>query len=197
VISLHRPGSSLLHRLPAGVKLAVLAVAALLVSLWPHTPLTATLAFAAVFGMFLLGGFGPSVWAGQLWGTRWIVVLVAGSQLLFNGPEEALTATVRVVSVVLLAGLLTLTTRSEDLLDALERMLRPLRRIGVDSQRVAFTLSLTIALIPVIAGFARRVREAQQARGVRLGPRAIVPLLVMSLRHADEVADAMTARGVG
>lgn len=196
MISLYRPGRSPLHRLPAEAKLIGMAVLALVVSLWPHTPVTAVGTLLGVLALFALGGFGPREWGRQLWALRWIVVFMAGTQLLFLGPQPALVNTVRVVSVVLLAGVLTLTTRSEDMLDVVERALRPLARFGVDPWRVAFTLSLTIALVPVIADFGRRVREAQRARGVRLGVRAVVPLLVMSLRHADDVADALSARGI-
>lgn len=196
MISLYRPGRSPLHRLPAEAKLVGMAVLALAISLWPHTPVTAIGTLLGVLALFALGGFGPREWVRQLWTLRWIVVFMAGTQLLFLGPESALVNTVRVVSVVLLAGVLTLTTRSEEMLDVVERALRPLERFGVDPWRVAFTLSLTIALVPVIADFGRRVREAQRARGVRLGVRAVVPMLVMSLRHADDVADALSARGI-
>ena len=57
-------------------------------------------------------------------------------------------------------------------------------------------LATTVTAIPVIAGFAAAIREAQRARGVRLLPHAVVvPLLVMSLKHADDLAEAMVARG--
>lgn len=196
MISLYRPGRSILHRLPAGAKLLGVAAVAVAVSVWPHTAATATVALAAVFALFALGGFGPLEWARQVWAIRWIIAFVALMQLVFAGPLEAYTTTVRIAAVVLLAALLTLTTRTADLLDALQAGLTPLRRFGVDPWRVAFTLSLTIALVPVVADFFRRIRDAQRARGVRLGFRAVVPLLVMSLRHADDVADALSARGI-
>ncbi|KQZ04848.1 hypothetical protein ASD19_02145 [Microbacterium sp. Root53] len=196
MISLYRPGSSPLHRMPAGAKLALGAVLAVAVSVWPHTAVTATVTLAAVFGLFALAGFGPLEWLRQVWAIRWIVAFVAVMQLVFSGPLEAYITTVRIAAVVLLAALLTITTRTSDLLEALQTVLAPLRRFGVDPWRVAFTLSLTIALVPVIADFLRRIREAQRARGVRLGFRAVVPLLVMSLRHADDVADALSARGI-
>lgn len=196
MISLYRPGRSPLHRAPAGVKLIGLAVLAVAISLAARTAPAALGALATVCAAFLLGGFGPLTWLRQLWAARWIAVFVGATQLIFLGPQEAFVNTTRVVSVVMLAGLLTLTTRTSDLLDALQRGLAPLRRLGVDPWRVGFTLTLTIALVPVVADFSARIREAQRARGVRLGPRGIVTLLVMSLRHADDVADALTARGV-
>ncbi|MFL0409912.1 energy-coupling factor transporter transmembrane component T family protein [Microbacterium paludicola] len=196
MISLYRPGTSPLHRAPAGAKLAGMAVLAVAISLVARTPLMAGVAVLVVFAAFLLGGFGPVTWLRQLWAARWIAVFVAVTQFVFLTPADAVVNTTRVVSVVMLAGLLTLTTRTSELLEALQRVLSPLRRLGVDPWRVGFTLTLTIALVPVVADFAARIREAQRARGVRIGPRGIVTLLVMSLRHADDVADALTARGI-
>ena len=201
MISLYLPGHSLLHRIPAGAKLIALVVLTLGVSLIPRTQ---TVASGVLIGavaaliplLFVLAGLPPSVLARQLWGTRWIVVAIVITELIFLTPWDAMINSLRVVVILLLAGLLTLTTRSTDLLDALQAALRPLAPLGVDPRRIALTLSLTIAMLPVIASIAERVRQAQQARGVRPGPRAIVPMLVLSLRHADNVADALTARGV-
>ena len=196
MISLYLHRGSLVHRAPAWSKLLVLVVLALVVSLYPHTLLSAGISFAAVAVLYAVSGFGPRVFLGQLWLAKWIVVLIVVTQLIFLTPVDAAINTVRVLAIVLLAALLTLTTRSEDLLTALEASLHPFRRLGVDPQRVSLTLSLTISMIPVVADIVRRVREAQQARGVRLGFRIVMPVLVIALRHADDVADALSARGV-
>ncbi|MFC5501610.1 energy-coupling factor transporter transmembrane component T family protein [Lysinimonas soli] len=201
MISLYRPGRSLLHRAPAGAKLLGLVILGLAVSFIPRDRTALTVVLLAAAALLVVAGYAsarlaPGILLRQLWTTRWIVVVMVVTQLIFLTPWDAAVSTVRVVAILLLAALLTLTTRSEDLLDALQTALRPLTRFGVDPRRVGLTLSLTIAMLPVIASIAERVREAQQARGARLGVRAIVPMLVLSLRHADDVADALTARGV-
>jgi len=196
MIALFRAGTSPLHRAPAGGKLLGLAVLAIAVSLWPHTVSTALGTLAGVMVLYLVGGMSPREFAIQVWRARWIVVILAVTQLLFLGPEAALIGTTRVVAVVLLAALVTLTTPMGQLLAALQVTLTPLRRIGVDPWRVAFTVSLAIAAVPVVADLARQIRDAQRARGVRMGPYAVVALLVLTLRHSDDVADALTARGL-
>ncbi|MBP2435426.1 energy-coupling factor transporter transmembrane component T family protein [Microbacterium amylolyticum] len=196
MIALFRSGTSIVHRAPAGFKLAALALLALIASLIPHTSLTAGMGLAATLGLFFLAGFGPITWARQIWRMKWILLFLAVTQGIFLGWEPSWINTARIASIVLLAAAVTLTTPTGEMIDVLQRVLRPLRRIGIDPWRVAFTLSLTIAAIPVIGDFAARIREAKTARGVRLGPKAIVTLLVMSLRHADDMADALTARGI-
>jgi biotin transport system permease protein len=196
MIALYVPGRSILHRAPAGVKLIALMLTALVISLYPHTLLSVGIVLALVLGLYVVANLGTRITFAQIWQTKWIVFLMVMSQLFFLTPLDAAINTVRVVSIVLLAGLLTLTTRSEDLLEALQRGLRPLSLLGVDPRRVGLTMSLTISMLPVVEGIAGRVREAQQARGVRLGYRAVVAMLVLALRHADEVTDALSARGV-
>ena len=197
MIQLYRPGTGLLHRAPVGRKLALLAVVALLLSLLPQDAMSIGAALLGVGGLYLVAGFSPRVLGVELWRIRWLVLVLGVALAVFVSPLSAWISTGRVVALLLLAGLLTSTTRMADLLDALHRMLRPLRRIGVDADSVAMTLSLTLTMIPVVAGFADRVRDAQRARGVRLGVRAVVPLLVLALRHADDVGDALVARGIG
>lgn len=194
--TLYRPGSSPLHRAPAGLKLTGLAVLALVLSLAPRHVLGIVVALSGVVVLYAVARMPVRVLAAQVWQLRWMVLVLGGLLWVFTSPQEALINTGRVVALVLLAGLLTLTTTMGDLLDVLQRMLRPLRRLGVDADAVAMTVSLTITMIPVVAGFAARVREAQQARGVRLGIRSAVPLFVLALRHADDVGDALAARGL-
>lgn len=197
MIQLYRPGSSLVHRAPAGLKLALLAAVALLLSLASLTAASVAVVLGCACALFLFAGFSLRVVIEELWRMRWLVLVLGVALAVFVSPSTAWISTGRVVTILLTASLLTLTTRMSDLLAVLHRLLSPLRRVGVDADAVAMTLSLTLTMIPVVAGFADRVREAQRARGVKLGVRAAVPLLVLALRHADDVGDALAARGIG
>lgn len=196
MISLHIPGDGPLHRLPAGAKLAALAVSALALSLLRLTAPGVLAALIVACALYPVAGLPWSSLASAWWRLRWLIAVLAGALWVFVSAGEAMVSTGRVVALLLLAELVTRTTRMGDLMEALRRALGPLRRFGIDPEAVAMTLSLTIAMIPVIAAFAGQVREAQLARGVRLGPRAALPLLVMTMRHADDVGDALVARGL-
>ncbi|WEK60002.1 MAG: energy-coupling factor transporter transmembrane protein EcfT [Candidatus Microbacterium colombiense] len=196
MIHLYRPGSSLVHRAPAGLKLCVLMVMALLLSLIPWDAWGIGAALLLVGALYGVAGFGVRALGAELWRIRWLVLVLGAALAIFLSPVTAWISTGRVVALLLLASLLTLTTPMSALLETLYRVLQPLRRVGVDADAVAMTLSLTLTMIPVVAGFAQRVRDAQDARGVRLGVRASVPLLVLALRHADDVGDALAARGL-
>ena len=94
------------------------------------------------------------------------------------------------------AGLQSLTTPVAVLLDVVERALRPLDRRRVDAARTALLLVVALGTVPTLARLAREVRLAQQARGARGIRVFVVPFLVLALRHADDLGDALTARGV-
>jgi len=199
VIALHREGSSFLHRAPAWAKLAGFAVFALVVSVLGGDPRVAVGAAAIVVAGYLLAGPGfglPELWR-QLLVARLLIVLVAVGQLLFLPLEAALTGTLRITGLIVGAALVTLTTPMSELLAAMERALAPLRFLGLPPDRVALAIAMTITSIPVVAAHAASVREAHVARG--LPPRihrVVVPVLVLSLKHADDLADAIRARGL-
>ncbi|MFT4258909.1 energy-coupling factor transporter transmembrane component T family protein [Microbacterium sp.] len=195
MIQLYVPGDGPLHRLGAGTKLAALTVSALAVSLAPHTPWSIAGVLIAVIVLYAGARLPLRILAGELWRLRWLVVVLGGALALFAGPAVAWISTGRVVAIVLLAALLTLTTRMSALLGVLRRLIAPLGRFGVDTESAALTIGLTITMIPVVVGFAAQVDEALRARGARPGWRAVVPLMVRTLRHADDVGDALAARG--
>jgi biotin transport system permease protein len=202
VLSLYRPGDGLLHRMPAGPKLLLVLAAVLGVSVLPSQWWAAAVACGAVVFAYAVAGLndgllGMRELARQTVALRWLIVVTLGAQLVFLGPEPAVANTARVTASVLLAGLLVLTTRVTELLDAVERGLRPLERFGLDAERAAVLLTVTLTTVPVVARLAGDVREAQRARGARPGLRFFaVPFLILSLKHADQLGEALAARGV-
>lgn len=197
MISLYRPGDSILHRAAAGWKLLGLASSALTISIArPGTEWTLVLLGAASL-VLLAAGAGVRHLLVAWWRLRWLIVVLGGASIIFVSTAAAVQNTGRVIALLLLAEAVTMTTKTSDLLDVLRLLFRPLRAFGIDPETPALALSLTITMVPVLAGLLEQVRDAQRARGVRLGVRAAVPLLVLAMKHADDVGDALTARGLG
>ncbi|MGI9155799.1 MAG: energy-coupling factor transporter transmembrane component T family protein [Marmoricola sp.] len=195
-LGLYRPGSSVLHRLPAGAKLALLVLAGA-GSVFVRHPWQVGAALAGVVCLYLLAGLSPRVLWAQLRPLWWMVLLLGGFHVLVNGWARAAVVVGVLLGLVLLAALVTLTTRTTAMVEAVVRVLAPLRVVGVDPERIGLLLSLGIRSVPVVAGLAAQVREAQLARGRGTSPRAFaVPLVVRSLRHADALGEALAARGL-
>lgn len=197
MLSLYRPGGGWLHRMPAGPKLVFLALVAAVLAALPSTWGSALTAVGAACLLYIASGVGAAELLRQTWALRGIVVVTAAGQLLFLGPESAVANTARVVAALLVAALVPLTTPVAAMLDALERGFEPLRRVGVDPARLALLWTIALTTIPVLARLATEVRDAQRARGLRPSlARGAMPFLVLALRHADDLGDALAARGI-
>ncbi len=120
----------------------------------------------------------------------------------------------RVILLILIGSVLTYTTTPNDLTDAIERLLSPLKFIGLGSAVHAMSMMMTIALrfIPTLVEETDKIINAQKARGAdfengKLKDRIkaiipiLIPLLISSVRRAYELAEAMESRcyngGVG
>jgi biotin transport system permease protein len=196
VIGLYRPGSSLVHRAPAGLLLALLLVGttALVVI---RSPVAVLVAAAVTAIGYTIARIPASVAARQVWPLRWFVVALVPLQWLSGGPRQALVVVGTMVVTVAAAALVTLTTRVSEMLDVCVWLLRPARRLGVDPERVGLTLALTVRAVPVLAATFAEARDARRARGLERSPRALlVPLVLRTLRHADRLGEALAARGV-
>lgn len=199
MIGLYQPGTSLLHRIPAGPKLLLLAVAVFAV-IWLREPWHIGIAILITSGLYAASGISWRAAISQLAPLRWIIPILLAFQLVLGSWQNAVMTTGSLLVNVALAALLTLTTRVSAILDVAQRVLHPLRRFGVDPDRVGLMLALTIRCIPMVAGIVREVSDARKARGItgiRGSMMALAaPAVVRALRSADAMGEALTARGV-
>jgi biotin transport system permease protein len=195
-VGVYCPGESAVHRLPAGAKLLLLVAAGAAAFLVDTLPVLGG-AVGVVLLLHVTAGHGPRV----VWSlVRPVFLVVAAFGVvhgLLNGWYSAVLVVGTILVLVLLAGLVSTTTRTTALVEAVVAVLRPLRPIGVDPDRVGLLLGLSVRAVPVVAGLAGEVRDAQRARGARADVRSFgAPFLIRSLRHADALGEALRARGV-
>ena len=196
MIGLYHPGSSPLHRAPAGVKLLALLVGTTALVL-VRSPAAVGVAAAVVLTFVAVARLPAQLAWRQVWPLRWFVVVLVPLQWWTGGAPAAVVVVGTLIVSVLGAAVVTLTTRVSAMLDLIERGTEPLRRFGVDPERVALVLALTIRAVPVLAATAGEVGDARRARGLQRSPRALlVPLVVRTVRHADRLGEALVARGV-
>ena len=171
---LHQPGDTILHRLPVGAKvlgLAVLSLSIVVVRDVRTAPvfLAVTLLLAALARVPL-----RSVWRAAR-GVLLIAVVASAFQWWWYGGEKAAETFLDLLSLGLAALSLTATTSVNEMVDALSRWARPLRVIGVDPDRVALTVALTIGALPGTIAIA--ARDPRRGPGARARPQpAGVPL---------------------
>jgi biotin transport system permease protein len=194
-LTLYVPGATPLHRLPAGVKLIGLLAAS--VGLFVASNLVAATCAAVVAGALLASARPPLAGVRrQLGGAVVILAVVFLTNAIFETLPAALLALFRLLALLQLALAVTLTTRTSQMLEACEAALRPLDRLGVvDTAWISLAVALAVRFIPEVYNHWLEIREAQAARGLRGSPLALtVPLVVRTLRAADDVAAAIDAR---
>ncbi len=190
---LHR--DTAIHALPAGWKLAGLAVSATAV-FFVSDLLVLGAALAACLLLFALARLPVRTALDQLRPLVPVLLVLFAAQAAFVGWEAGAVMVGRVALLVLLSALVTLTTRASAMVETLERALGVLRPLGVNAGKLSLMLALTIRLIPVLFDLVQEIRMAQRARGVERSALALlVPLLVKTLRMADTLSDALEARG--
>ena len=195
-LALYSPVRGVLHRTPAGLKLAVLAALSVLLFTVPRLPVaTAALASVAVLALAgarlttrqLLAQLRP-VWL-------WLAGLLVFHLVVTDLATGAL-AVVRLATLVLAAAVVTATSRVAELVAVIEWLFAPLRLVGVRPARIGLAIAMTLRFIPLVAERAERIREAQAARGAtRPLFLSLVPLLVQVLQLAHTTAEALDARG--
>ena len=97
----------------------------------------------------------------------------------------------RVAAIVSVGAVFALTTDATHLVDSLVQLARV-------SPRFAYGALAAYQAVPRLAEDLVTIRQARRLRGLpEWRPRILVGLLVRAIRHADELAVAMDARGFG
>ncbi|MDD3224063.1 MAG: energy-coupling factor transporter transmembrane component T [Clostridium sp.] len=142
------------------------------------------------------------------------IFLTPGTHLLFKygiftiykeGVDLAVFMMIRLILLIVGTSLLTLTTSPIELTDGLEKLMNPLKKIGVPAHELAMMMTIALRFIPTLIDETDKIMKAQMARGAdfesgNIFQRAkslvpvLVPLFVSSFRRADELAMAMEAR---
>ena len=194
IAGLYIDGNSVLHRAQAGPKILAMVALGTGVFMVPDWPVV-SLVLASVIALYRLSGFGFRVIIAQIRPVAWLLAIFFAVQLWLNDWQAGLLVITRIAAIVLFASLITLTTKTSDMLASLERALRPLKPLGVNPEKVSLAISMVLRFIPVIATVASEIRDAQRARGLDRSILAmIVPLIIRTLKMADDVADAIEAR---
>ncbi len=199
MLSLYQPGTSPVHRCPAWVKLlAMLVLGTAAFFLTDLRVLGAGLA-VVIGGAYAVARIPIAAAWKLLRGVLVMLVIVVLAQGLLGGDwPTAAQVGIRLLLVIGLANLITLTTTQTAIVDTVERIATPLRVFGVRPDRIGLLIALVFRFIPVIATEAARVREAHEARGgCGRGLSYLAPLVIRTLRMADGLGEALEVRGVG
>lgn len=193
-VGLYVPRNSLLHRLSPEVKLLGMAIAGMGL-FFVDSIAVLMLVLVLVLGLVAIARLPWLMIITQLRPVFWVLLIIAGLHALLDQWDTGIILALRFLTLMLLATLVTCTTRTADMVAAIARALEPLRRFGVRPEQFSLMVAIALRFIPVLLEQIRDIRDAQRARGIeRPAITFLVPLLVRTFHLADSLTDAMDAR---
>jgi energy-coupling factor transport system permease protein len=216
------PGNSVLHRMDPRAKLfgfLIFIVAAIF---------TNSVIGYVLIGVFLIlisgaSGLRPGILFGpvlRMWGLFVMIFLMNSLfyssdnpiwsfwfiNLSKEGMIQGANVVLRIMLIIVMSGVLTMTTKPMGLMAAMEALVRPLKYIHLPAEEIAMILSIAIQFIPTLLEESETIKKAQIARGARfesdkLRERAmalvpmLIPIFLSAFKRADELSVAMEARG--
>ncbi|MCI5774338.1 MAG: energy-coupling factor transporter transmembrane protein EcfT [Erysipelotrichaceae bacterium] len=135
------------------------------------------------------------------------IIISLGSFAIYSDAIfQTLYIVVRLMLMIMITTALTATTKPLDLTLGIEDLLKPLVRFKVPAHEIAMLISIALRFIPDLIEETQRIMKAQTSRGVDLKEgklkekimailSLIVPLFVSAFQRAEDLANAMEARG--
>lgn len=123
-----------------------------------------------------------------------------------NAFYSSLKVLLRVLSLISISSLLTLTTKPTDLNSGIEGIFAPFKFMKSQISIFAMMISIALRSIPTLINESQRILKAQASRGVDFNEgnlkskinqiiSLLVPMFVISYKKAEDLAFAMEARG--
>lgn len=217
------PGKSMIHRLDPRTKilLTVLYIVAVFLA---NTPIVFLLLAVSVFLTILISKISLRVILRGIRPIIYVLIITALINVLMtNGNSEPLVSfwvikiykegIVRAVFmalrvILLIVGtsvLLTYTTSPISLTDGIEKLLAPLKKIGIPVHVFAMMMTIALRFIPTLVEETEKIMNAQKSRGADFSTGSLIkrakalvpiliPLFVSAFKRADELAVAMECR---
>ncbi len=216
-------GNSVIHRLDPRSKILLLIL--LIIFLFVSQNFISLTLFALfILAIMIISRVRITMFFKNIKAILPIVIFTGIINLFYNGEGEiilsiwrlnittgslyrAIFMAFRIVLLIFVSSVLTYTTTPNDLTDAIENLLSPLRFIGLKSAVHTLAMMMTIALrfIPTLVEETEKIMNAQKARGadlengklierIRALLPILIPLLISSVRRAYELAEAMECR---
>ncbi len=222
MIGQYRPLTSFMHSIDARVKvLPILLVLILL--LLTNTWLFSISMLSLVGCSLYFAGVDKIIVKENVKPIFYFILFTAGYHLLFSGRETEPLFTIfnmslykgavisagyyslRLILFLSTAFLITLTCSPSQLAEAITKLLRPLKVFKFPLSDFSLLLFISLRFIPILYDEYQTVKNAQRIRGVKYTGSFIrkilnlksllIPLFLSAIRRADELADALQARG--
>jgi energy-coupling factor transport system ATP-binding protein len=210
---------SALRRLPPLVKLLALLALTLAALALPHAAFPLGVLILVLIAASAFGGMPLKGLLRRLLRSFPLLLLITLIQILFSWNGDAsrvyfafgwfnlteaelsrsFSLAARLLAMLSLFTVYTTITPLRETMNAIKRLLAPLKRIGLPAGDAAMTIMITLRSIPVLSAEAERILTAQLSRGagkgkIRSALAMVLPLFLRTLERSEKLAQAMMLR---
>ena len=194
---------SIIHKLNPVVKIISLLLSILTVIL-SNNLIDFILLFIFILSLMLLSKIEIKLYLKNIYTLRIFIIFIIIINLIFKVDIiSTIYMILKIIYLVILSAILTLTTPPTEITYGLERVLRVFNRI-LPVNSIALSITLALRFIPLITMQAERIIKAASLRGIDFNENfkskiksisnLFVPMLYLSLKKADDLADIMELR---
>ncbi|MDO5660951.1 MAG: energy-coupling factor transporter transmembrane component T, partial [Staphylococcus xylosus] len=123
-----------------------------------------------------------------------------------DGILEGIYIVLRLMFIIMISTIMTLSTSPIDLTDAFEKLLSPLKLVKIPVHQLSMMMSIALRFIPTLMNELDKIILAQKSRGSEISSGSIInrvkafvplliPLFISAFQRAEDLAIAMEVRG--
>jgi len=195
--------NSLIHKLNPVFKIISLLLSIITVFL-ANNLIDFIIIFIFILIIMLLSKIDLSVYLKNIYTLRIFIIFIIIINLIFRvNFIETIYMILKIIYLVILSAILTLTTPPTEITYGLEKTFRIFNKI-LPVNNIALTITLALRFIPMITMQAERIIKASSLRGIDYNENIktkvlaisnmFIPLIYLSLKKADALADIMEVR---
>ena len=123
-----------------------------------------------------------------------------------QGILEGIYIVLRLMFIIMISTIMTLSTSPIDLTDAFERLLSPLKIVKIPVHQLSMMMSIALRFIPTLMNELDKIILTQKSRGSEISSGGLInrikafiplliPLFISAFQRAEDLAIAMEVRG--
>ena len=177
------PGRSILHSIDPRAK--ILCIFTLIILIFcTFNYLSLGLMVFTTICFVLISGVKFKIYIKSLKAVILIIIFTSGLNLFYGSGEaifkfgfititaqgisNSIFMSLRIISLILMSSVLTFTTTPNDITDALERIMKPLKLLKINVSEVAMMMTIALRFIPTLLEETDKIMSAQKSRGADL-----------------------------
>lgn len=195
-------GKSIIHKTNSTIKLILLiAVSIYIFTVKDYFVLN--IIFATTIILLLLSRIKFVHYLKLIRDSIYFVIITFVMNLFFSDIIYSFMISYRIFIMLMLTLILTLTTKSMDIVYAITNILLPLKIFGVNIKDISLMVGIGISFMPILKNEYITIKQAQTAKGYlpkigKIKQYAIcifIPYLTVSFKRVDDMSLALQAKG--